>query len=251
VTDVQVPINAGESIDRLGYQGLRIIQNPDKFKFTLDAFLLVGFIKPKTRDRIVDLGTGGGVLPLLLAGQGEAGAVLGIEIQPELAEMARRSVMLNRLEAKIRIETADLRQLPENIQRNSFDYVISNPPFFPVTQGVVSENRALALAKFEIECTLDDVVCAASRLVRGNGRVVLVYPADRLVALLTVLEKYHLTPRRLALVHSRPDSSAHLCLVEARPGAPPGLEVHPPVFIYNQDGDYTDLMNQIFHGKKI
>ncbi len=251
MTDVQAPIHPGESIDRLGYQGLRIIQNPNKFKFTLDAFLLAAFVKPKSRDQVVDLGTGGGVLPLLLAGQGEVGGVLGIDIQPELAEMARRSVTLNRLESKIRIETADLRRISEILPRNSFEYVISNPPFFPVIQGVVPENQALAVAKFEIECTLDDVARAASRLVRGNGRVVLVYPADRLVALLTALEKYHLTPRRLALVHSRPASSAHLCLVEARPGAPSGLEVRPPVFIYNQDGDYTDLMNQIFHGKKI
>ena len=221
------------------------------FKFTLDAFLLTGFIRPKPSETIVDLGTGSGVLPLLLAGQDRVSRVTGVEIQPELADMARRSVRLNRLENQITIIQGDLREIHRQLPVNGFHWVVTNPPYYPAGAGVVSENPALAMAKFEVACTLQDWVRAASRLVKGNGRVAAIYPTERLAELITVMIQHHLTPKRLCFVYSYPDAGSNLVLLEARPGGKPGLQVLPPLTIYTQPGQYSERMNQIFAGKKI
>ena len=249
MTDGNPGLLEGERIDLLGRKGLRIIQNPQKFKFTMDAFLLTGFIEPKPNSRVIDLGTGGGVLPLLIAGQREAGIIYGLEIQPELASMAARSIALNGLTEKIHILEGDLRHLPESLKLNSFDYVVSNPPFFAANQGVISENQALARAKFEIDCTLEDVAKSAARLVRAGGRVALIYPANRLADLLANMTKVHLTPTRLRLVHPKPLANANLVLLEARPGAKCPLEILPPLMVYDETGEYSAEMNRIFHGE--
>ncbi len=251
MTNGNIVLKPGERIDRLGYQGLQIIQNPAVFKFTLDAFLLTGFIRPKPSETIVDLGTGSGVLPLLLAGQDRVSRVTGVEIQPELADMARRSVRLNRLENQITIIQGDLREIHRQLPVNGFHWVVTNPPYYPAGAGVVSENPALAMAKFEVACTLQDWVRAASRLVKGNGRVAAIYPTERLAELITVMIQHHLTPKRLCFVYSYPDAGSNLVLLEARPGGKPGLQVLPPLTIYTQPGQYSERMNQIFAGKKI
>jgi Predicted O-methyltransferase len=244
-------LKTGESIDRLGYRGLRIIQNPAKFKFTMDAFLLAGFIDPEPSHRIIDLGSGGGVLPLLIAGQQEVTSVLGIEIQPELVEMSNRSVILNGLEAKIQIELADLRSMPATSGANSFDYVITNPPFFESNRGVVSKNNSLALAKFEIHCTLQDVAKAASHWVKANGKVAVIYPAERLNDLLLAFDSRHLTPKKICFIHPKRAAKGNLVLLEARPGAKKGLEVLPPIIVYEDNGEYSKTMERIFKGEKI
>lgn len=223
-----------------------VIQNPQKFKFTIDAFLLTGFITPKSQHRIIDLGTGSGVLPLLIAGQNEVDSIYGLEIQPELVAMAQRSVRLNGLEQKITIEEGDIRDLPAFLKPNSYDYVISNPPFFPVDQGIVSENKALAIAKFEISCTLDDIIKASTRLIKANGKLALIYPTGRLTNLLNLLVQYHLTPLRLRFIYPKPNTSSNLLLLEARLGSKSPTEVLPPLIICDNDGVYTDEMNRIF-----
>jgi tRNA1(Val) A37 N6-methylase TrmN6 len=246
-----VPLLPGERIDRLGHQGLRIIQNPEKFKFTIDAFLLTGFINPRPKESLIDLGTGGGVLALLIAGSKKVGPVYGLEIQPELAEMARRSVTLNGLEDKVRILTGDLRDLPPELKLNSFDFVIANPPYYPAGKGVISPNQALAMARFEIGCKLEEVIIAAKRLVKGNGRFALIYPTERLVELLIALEGHHLTPKRICFIHPKPGVKSNLCLVESRPGAGREVEILPPIIVSDQNGEYSEQMNRIFIGEKI
>jgi tRNA1Val (adenine37-N6)-methyltransferase len=248
--DQQMPaLNAGETIDQLGYQGLRIIQNPAKFKFTMDAFLLASFIDPKKEHKILDLGSGGGVLPLLIAGQREVERVSGIEIQPDLVEMSRRSVALNGLENKISIELGDLRKLPTALGLNLFDYVVTNPPFFPVDKGVISENNSLAIAKFEISCTLEEVVKATARTVKSNGKVVMIYPTELFNDLVITLNNHHLTPKKICFIHPKPAAKSNLVLVEARPGAKNGVEVVMPIMVYDEAGEYTNVMNCIFHGQ--
>jgi len=244
-------LKEGEVIDRLGYQGLQIIQHPRKFKFTVDAFLLAGLVTPSVNQRIIDLGSGGGILPLLLAGQDRVERVDGIEIQAELADMSRRSVLLNRLENRIQIIEGDFRRFSRETKLNSYDLVISNPPFFPVTKGSPSPNDVLAQAKFEICCTLADLIKTITRLVKGNGKAALVYPAERLDELFNQLNNAHLTPKRVCLVHPRSECPGRLALVEARPGAKSGLQILPPLFIYNQDGEFSKKMNLIFRGGKI
>jgi tRNA1(Val) A37 N6-methylase TrmN6 len=247
----QVPLYEGERLDRLGFQGLRIIQNPAKFKFTMDAFLLAAMVENQRASRLLDLGTGGGVLPLLLAGQNPLLKACGLEIQPQLADMARRSVLVNNLAAQVDIIEGDLRQLPDGLDRNSFDYVVANPPYYPVGEGVASDNDALAGAKFELNCTLAEVVKAAGRMARGHGKVAVVFPAQRLGELLGVLTQFHLTPKVICLVHPNAVSPANLVLVQARPGAKLGLRVLPPVFVHDAARQYTDRMRQIFNGAKL
>lgn len=251
MNEVDIPLLSGEHLDQLGYHGLRIIQNPNKFKFTIDAFLLAGFVKPKPEQTLVDLGSGGGVLSLLFAGQDKVREVRSIEIQPELAEMSRRSVALNQLEQQIQVIHGDLRVLPENLRLNSFDHVISNPPFYPVGQGLVSENKALAMAKFEVGCTLKELIKTMAKLVKGNGRVSLIYPSERLSELIAVLYQFHLTPKRICLIFPYPGTESNLVLLEARPGAKDNLKVLPPFYIYQQDKEYSEAMKRIFHGEKI
>ncbi|HEY8463312.1 MAG TPA: tRNA1(Val) (adenine(37)-N6)-methyltransferase [Bacillota bacterium] len=247
----EIQLYEGERIDRLGYHGLRIIQNPAKFRFTIDAFLLAAMVNPRPEHRLVDLGTGGGVLPLLLAGQDTLTKIYGLEIQPQLVEMARRSVRMNNLTNKIDIIEGDLRNLPADLELNSFDHVIANPPFYPAGKGVLSANAALAKAKFEISCTLPELVKSASRLVKGNGKVSLVYPAERLAELIVALGQQHLTPKLLCLVYPKEGERANLALLQARPGAKNGLEILPPVIISGPDGQFTPKMQQIFGGAKL
>lgn len=244
-----VELLAGETIDSLGRRGLRIIQNPSRFKFTIDAFLLASFITPLPDQRVLDLGSGGGVLPLLLAEQNGVREITGIEIQPELAAMAARSVILNRLQGQIRIVAGDLRNPPVEITPGTYDYVITNPPYFPVSQGVIPESQALAIAKFELNCNLEDLIRAASRLVRANGRFALIYPALRTTELFLMLARFHLTPKRLRFVYSRPESEAQFLLLEARPGGKAGVTVLPPLFINDGAGAYSAEMNRIFNGR--
>ena len=229
---------------------MQIIQNPEKFKFTIDAFLLTGFVDPGPKDRLVDLGVGGGVLSLLIAGDKRVGSIYGLEIQPDLADMARRSVALNGLETMIKIIDGDLRRLPLELQPNSFDYVIANPPYYPENKGVVSQNEALAMAKFEIGCKLEDVVVAAKRLVKGNGKFAMIYPSARFTELLIVLNKNSLTPKRICFIHPKPGLKSNLVLIESRPGKGHGVEILSPVIVSDQNGEYSEMMNRIFHGEK-
>ncbi len=240
----------GERIDGLGYDGLQIIQNPEKFKFTIDAFLLTGFVNPGPNDCVIDLGAGGGVLSLLIAGSTKVGSVWGLEIQPDLAEMARRSVVLNGLESKVNILEGDLRFLPKELKPNSFDYVITNPPYFAVGKGVISQNQALAMAKFEIGCKLEDVANAAKRLIKGNGKFVLIYPSERFTELLLVLSQNSLNPKRICFIHPKPDIKSNLVLVESRPGPGQTVEILSPIIVSNQNGEYSEQMNRIFNGAK-
>jgi tRNA1Val (adenine37-N6)-methyltransferase len=250
ILNLQIPeLKDGESIDQLGYRGLRIIQNPAKFKFTMDAFLLSAFIEPKPEHKIIDLGSGGGVLPLLVASQREVASILGIEIQPELVEMACRSVALNRLEDKVNIELADLRNLPVSIGINTFDFVITNPPFFEKNRGVVSENTSLATAKFEIHCTLEDVIKAAARSVKANGKVVIIYPTERLNDLILAFHNNHLTPKRICFIHPKTNEKSNLVIVEAKPNAKKGVQVLAPIPVYEVGGKYTHTMERIFRGE--
>ncbi len=234
----------GEKIDQLGSQGLKIIQNPTKFKFTMDAFLLANFVQVKSSQLVMDLGSGGGVLSLLLAQK--AARIMGLEIQPELVAMARRSVALNALTEVITFWEGDLCCLPEELKRNSFDYVISNPPFFPLTRGPASGNAALATARFEVKATLKDVILASQRLVKGNGKVAYIFPTKRFPEMLLTLAKHHLQVQRLRFIYPYQGSLSNLFLVEAAINSKKEPEVLPPLIVHEPSGEYTTEMQKIF-----
>lgn len=238
-------LRPGERIDELIHPGLRIIQHEDMLKFSLDAILLARFVTLRGEERVADLGTGGGVIPLVLAGLRTVGSVSGFEIQPAVADMAGRSVQMNGFGSKIEIHCGDLRQMPREYW-GGFDVVVSNPPYLTANEGKINPKPAVAIAKYELECALEDVLRAAAKLLRPEGRAAFVYRPKRLTELLAGLREAHFSPKRLRMVHPRDGSDAGLVLVEAVLRGRPGLTVLPPLIVHTADGGYTDEVKAIY-----
>lgn len=239
-----------ERIDDLITQDLKIIQSEQAFRFGTDAVLLANFVTVRKGDRVIDLGTGGGVIPLLLAAKTKAQEIWGLEIQETLADMAKRSVGLNKLEEKIRILQGNFCEMRELFVSGSFDVVVSNPPYFPLDPGrQVNPNTTVAIAKHELKATLEDVIKAAAFLLNTNGRAAFVHRPFRLVDIFTIMRQYDLEPKRLRLVHPYPNSNPSLVLVEGIKRGRSNLDILPPLYIYDQKGEYTQELQEIYYGK--
>lgn len=242
-------LRPGERLDDLIKNGLMIIQKADSFCFALDAVLLANFVTIRPREKIVDLGTGNGVIPLLLAARESEITVTGIDIQEELIERARRSVSYNHLENKITLQQMDIKDCRQ-LGRNCFDVVISNPPYEPLHHGKLSSERAIALARHEVACCLEDVMKAAAALLRPKGRLALVYPAKRLAEVMAAASRCNLEPKRLALVYPALRREANLFLLEAVKDGRMGLQILKPLIVYEQPGQYSqDILDIYFSGK--
>lgn len=241
-------MDQGHSIDRLGLGDIRIIQNPQIFKFTIDPILVADFLRAATDEAVLDLGTGGGAIPLWLVGYGGFHRVDGLEIQSKPAEMACQSVALNGFEDQIRIVQGDLRDPPMERLAQAYSWIISNPPYLPADSRLTG-NPALDCAKFELTCTLDDLVKAAQRLSRGNGRLVMIHLPERLPDVFEALRRYHFEPKLMRLVHSEPGKPPNRLLIEAQKGSKPHLKILPPLFIHNENGDFSEEMQRIYEGK--
>jgi len=218
-----------ERIDE--FNGLRIIQKISGPHFSLDAIILAKFAIAKYGDKVVDLGTGGGIVSLLLASKLNVKDILAIEIQGELADIARKNIALNQLEDKIRIIEDDLRLIPKNYPAGQFDLVISNPPYRKLGTGRINPNPLEAISRHEIKCQLTDVLKASFHLLKEKGRAVYVYPPDRLVDIISQCRKYRLEPKRLQLVYPKIDEEANLVLIEVYKNGQPDLKVLEPMII--------------------
>ncbi|HAH96339.1 MAG TPA: hypothetical protein DD782_11890 [Firmicutes bacterium] len=253
MTDPTARINNGaavalapeERIDALLDGRLRIIQHQDALRFSLDSILLADYVTLKVGDQVADLGTGGGVIPLLLVGKRGAAYAAGFEIQEFVADMARRSVILNGLEDRIAIFNRDFRQIPQELW-NTFNVVVSNPPYLKPAEGRFNPKKAVSIAKYELECTLEDVLQAAARLLKPKGRAAFVYRPWRLPELLAGMTRFHLHPKRLRMVYSCADEEAALVLVEGQFQGRPGLAVNRPLIVRTPSGDYTSEMKGIY-----
>lgn len=221
-----------EGFDRLGLGGLKLHQRPEVFKYTVDPVLLAAFIRVYPRHHVLELGTGVGVIPLWLAGYRGVRRVTGLELQEEVADLAAENIALNKLEAQIKIVKGDLRQLPPGIAEGRFDWVVSNPPYLKPASGRVTEKPFLACARFELTCTLEEVIATAARLLRENGQAALIHLPERLTDLLFLLRQYRLEPKRICLVYPRAGMPPHRVLIEARKGARSGLEILKPFFLH-------------------
>lgn len=241
-------LRSGERLDDLGRGGLRIIQHPERFPFAVDALLLTHWVRVCPDDRVIDLGTGGGIIPLLLSALYPSVALTGLEIQPATAEMAQRSVALNGLETRIRIDCGDWRTATERYGFESFDLVTMNPPYREVGRGGVSPTQARATARHELESSLEEAVAAAGRLVRYGGRLGVIFLAERLVDLLGALRASRLEPKRMRLVQPREGRPANLVLVEAVKGGRPGLACEAPLIVWAEGQRYTAEMQAIYDG---
>jgi len=238
-----------ETLDDLRPAGLRIIQKINGYRFSLDPILLCDFARVEADDAVTDLGTGSGVIPLLLSVGTSAKRIVGVEIQPELADRARRSVLLNGLGERVEILEGDLRVLSKGLDRQSFDVVLSNPPYRRIGTGRRAPSAEKAAARHELSGGLEDFLRAAAFLLRHGGRFYIVYLVERLAELLAMMRGQRLEPKRLRCVHSREGEGARMVLVEGRKGGGEGLSVEPPLFIY--DGErYTEEVLAIYGGVK-
>lgn len=236
-----------EKIHYLIEDELEIIQDDRFFKFGTDSVLLANFVELRRGDKVIDLGTGSGVIPLLLAYKNKDIKVTGVEIQPEAASLARRNVDFNQLQDQIEIINRDLCQLEDQLEAGTFDAVVSNPPYLPVEGGKMKENDYLAIARHELKAELEDVVAEAVRLLKYGGHFFLVHRAERLTEVIEALARHNCQAKELRLVQARADSEADIFLLKAKKGANPGLRVKPVLIIYqDQSSEYTQEVKEIY-----
>ncbi len=239
-------INAGERIDELHRNGYQIIQKTDGFCFGMDAVLLSGFAAVKDGENALDLGTGTGIIPILLEAKTAGRHFSGLEIQHEMADMASRSVALNRLEDRIDIIEGDIREASRIFGRASFDVVTSNPPYMNDSHGLKNPDLPRAIARHEILCTLEDVIRETAALLRFGGRFYMVHRPRRLVDIICLLRQYGLEPKRLKFVHPFADKEANMVLVEAVRGGRTMMKVEKPLIVYREQGVYTSEIYDIY-----
>lgn len=240
----------GERLDDLNRRGYKIIQNPKKFCFGVDAAFLAWFADIAPGEQAADLGTGTGVIPLLMDARNACGTYVGLEIMPDMAAMAARSVALNHAEDHIRIVQGDLREASALLGKGSFDVVTSNPPYMPANRGLTNPDPEKAAARHEILCTLDDVVRESARLLKPRGRFYLVHRPARLPGILERMSAYGLGPARLCFIHPFADKEASLVLVSAVKGGHDILKTEAPVVIYERPGVYTEQLLSIYNEEK-
>ena len=228
-----------ERLDDLQLSGLKIIQDPERFCFGLDAVLLSGFVRARQGDQLLDLGTGTGILPLLLSAKTQCAHLTGLEIQEESADMARRSVALNHLEERISIVSGDLKEAGQIFAPASFDCITCNPPYMIGQHGITNPDAPKAIARHEILCTFEDVAAAAEKLLKSGGKFFLVHRPFRLAELIVTLTSHKLEPKRMRLVYPYADKEPNMVLLEAVRGGNSRMTVEPPLIIFDRPGEYS------------
>ena len=229
-------IRPGERLDDLQIGGLELIQNPAGFCFGVDAVFLSDFAKVKPGETVLDMGTGNGIIPILLSAKTKGRKFTGLEIQPETAEMARRSVKYNHLEDRIEIVTGDIREAADLFRPSFFDVITTNPPYMLAEHGLQNPDGAKAVARHEVLCSLDDILRESMRLLQDKGRFYMVHRPFRLTEILMKMNHYKIEPKRVQFIHPYIDKEPVLVLIEGVRGAKPRVTVEPPIIIYDSDG---------------
>ena len=243
-------LKENERIDDLEYKGLKIIQNKDGFCFGVDSVLLSDYAKKiKNKAKVIDIGTGTGIISLLLCKKTNLSKIIGIEIQEDVAEMANRSIKLNNLEDKFEIINTNIKNILDILEPHSFDAVVTNPPYKKVDTGVKSIERKQLISRHEVECTLEDIIEKSSKLLKDLGEFYMVHRAERLVDIMCLLRKYKLEPKNIRFVHSKVDEKPSLILVRAVRSAKEFLKIDKPLVIYKENGEYTDEILEIYDKK--
>ena len=241
-----INLKENERLDDLQRNGYQIIQNPEKFCFGMDAVLLSGFAHAREEDMLLDMGTGTGIIPILMEAKYHCARLVGLEIQEESADMARRSVELNNLSHKIQIVTGDIKEAGTIFKSASFDCITCNPPYMIGQHGLVNPEGPKAIARHEILCTFADVAKAAAKLLKPGGHFYLVHRPFRLAEIMTTLSEYKLEPKRMQLVYPYVDKEPNMVLLEATRGGKPRMQVEPPLIVYKEPGVYTKEIYDIY-----
>jgi len=245
-----VNLKNDERLDYLLAEDLKIIQSPSVFAFSLDAVLLAKFTYvPIQKGNILDLCSGNGIIPLLLSMRTK-GTVTGVEIQERLYDMAVRSIEYNGLQHRLHMIHGDIKEIHKQLGYGKFDVITCNPPYFSTPRKeTINENEHLAIARHEIMCTLEDAVRASSQLVRQGGKVAFVHRPGRLLDIITLMREYRLEPKRIQLVHPKQGKEANTLLIEAIKDGQPDLKILPPLFVYDENQEYTSEVKEILYGK--
>lgn len=239
-------LREGERLDDLQIKGYQIIQDPKRFCFGMDAVLLSGFTRVRKDGRVLDLGTGTGIIPILLAAKTEASYIAGLEIQEESVGMARRSVSLNQLDGRIEIIQGDIKEAADIFSAASFDVITSNPPYMTNQHGLANPYEPKNIARHEVLCTLEDVVKAAARLLKPGGSFFMIHKPFRLAEIMGVLMAYKLEPKRMRLVHPYVDKEPNMVMIEAVRGGRSRITIEPPLIVYREPGVYTDEIYGVY-----
>ena len=239
-------LQPGERLDDLQRDGLQLIQNPSRFCFGMDAVLLARFARVRKDDRVMDLCSGNGIIPVLMAGTCEGGYFTGLEIQEESADMARRSVSYNHLEEKVKIVTGDIKDASKLFGASSFHVITTNPPYMIGTHGENSPSQAKAIARHEVLCTLDDVLRESAKLLMPGGRFYMVHRPFRLAEILSKMVEYKIEPKRMRLVYPYIDKEPNMVLIEGLRGGKSRMTVEKPLIVYKEQGVYTDEIYDIY-----
>ncbi|ROR21346.1 tRNA1(Val) A37 N6-methylase TrmN6 [Mobilisporobacter senegalensis] len=235
-----------ERIDDLHRNHYKIIQNTKKFCFGMDAVLLSGFARVKEGETALDLGTGTGIIPILLEAKTKGKHFSALEIQEESAFMAKRSVELNNLQDKIDIIIGDIKEASKIFGAASFDVITTNPPYMTDNHGLVNPNKEKAIARHELLCSLEDVIRESSKILKTNGRFYMVHRPFRLAEIIVIMEKYKLEPKHMCFVHPYINKEPNMVLIEAMKGAKPRVTIDAPLIVYKEPGVYTDEIYDIY-----
>lgn len=244
-------VNSNERVDDLERNGYKIIQNPEVFCFGIDAVLLAHFAKvTKASQTILDIGTGTGIIPILMHAAYQKGQYIGIDIQKDMAEMANRSSKLNGIENDVKFLNVDIKEFKEHFSQEQFDIITCNPPYMKGHAGLKNEHPSVRVARHEVACTLEDIILAGSYMLKERGKFCMVHRPHRLVDIIDHMRKYRLEPKRMRFIHPKPGKAPTMVLIEGIKNANPELRLEPPLMVYNDQGVYTDEIYEIYGKEK-
>lgn len=245
---MEIKLKENERIDDLEFKNLKIIQNKDGFCLGIDSILLTDFAKNiKQNSKVIDLGTGTGIIPILLYGKTKNTKFVGVEIQPEVAEMANRSVKLNLLENNIEILNTNILELSKIYNRGSFDVVTTNPPYKKINTGVINENNKKLISRHEITASLEDFIRTASFLLKDLGEFYMVHRPDRLVDIFYEMRKNKIEPKKIKFIYPNKNKKTNLVLIKGIKNGKQFLEFENNLYVYNEDGNYTNEILKIYN----
>lgn len=243
---MEVTLHENERLDELHRNGYKIIQDKGRFCFGMDAVLLSGFARVKPGEKVLDLGTGTGIIPILLEAKTDGEHFTGLEIQPESADMASRSVAYNDLQDKIDIVVGDIKDASQRFGVSSFDVITTNPPYMIGQHGIKNDQDAKAIARHEILCDLDDILRESAKMLKPSGRFYMVHRPFRLAEIFSKMIEYRIEPKRMQLVYPFVDKEPNMVLIEGLRGGKSRVTVEKPLIVYKEPGVYTDEIYDIY-----